>query len=303
MINHKSWVRILFLLLYAAHASGVSLVYNMRIAAPATARQELYAKLGVTLPSIIAMTYVYQSRKLKNGADQTVNAGLVDYIYSFKDFYVRIDSAVGRAHEESSIRNSTHTQMDDILFSAGYRHTATPKLNLAYSFLLGVPTHKDHGFEYFQFGTGHCTAGGQIDGIFSLAEQGASSILMALRFLHFFKSQAIVPLPTQRICVDFNLGNLFDIFFAYHKKIKTHHFEVGYNPSFAFSVNTKPALPEALPTFGIRNTCYAAYRYIFIVKRHPMGISLGVSYGADAAPKDVGLQRVISCWGAYGINF
>lgn len=296
-------IRIFFLLSYASQLCCVSIVYNMRIAAPPTARQELYTKLGVTLPSIIVMSYVHQSRTTKKGAEQKVNAGLADYIYSFKDFYVRVDAAVGQTHEESATRRTKHTQVDDILLYAGYRQTATPKLNIAYSFLLGIPTHKDHGFEYFQFGTGHVAAGAQTDGVYTFGKHGAHSMIMALRFLHFFKSETIVPLPTQRICVDFNLGNIFDIFIAYHKKIKTHHFEVGYNPSFAFSVSAKPSLGEALPSYGIRNAYYAAYRYLFIVKKHPMGFSAGVSYSSDAAPKDVGLKRVISCWGVYGINF
>ena len=147
MINHK--VRIFFLLLYAADLCGITIVYNMRIAAPASARQELYAKLGATLHSIIAGTYVHQERTMKNGDEQNVNAGLVDYTYSFENFYVRLDAAIGRVHEDIQLGGSTtHTQVDDILFSTGYRHTATPKLNLAYSFLASVPTHKDHGFEW-----------------------------------------------------------------------------------------------------------------------------------------------------------
>lgn len=282
---------------------GVTIVYNMRIASPPTARQELYEKLGTHLPSILAMTYVHQSRKLKTGQDQLVDAGLVDYVYSWRNLYVRVDAAVGRVHEQSVPRSTTHTQMDDILVSTGYRHTATDRLNLAYSFLFSIPTHKDHGFEYFQFGTGHCSVGGQIDGIYSFGEQKTDALLLALRMLHFFKASARVPLPTTPICVGFDLGNVCDVFIAYQKRIKKHIFELGYNPSFAFSVSTNPELPERIPSFGIRNNGYAAYRYIFLTKKHPMGFSLGVSYGADAVPKNVGIKRVVSCWGAYGINF
>ena len=47
----------------------------MRIAAPQTARKELYAKLGRSLPSILAVAYVNQKRKARSGNDQLVNAG------------------------------------------------------------------------------------------------------------------------------------------------------------------------------------------------------------------------------------
>lgn len=302
MINHK--VRIFFLLWYVTDLCGITIVYNMRIASPATARQELYAKLGTTLPSIIAGTYVHQQRTMKNGDEQNVNAGLVDYIYSFESFYVRLDAAVGRVHEAIQLGGSTtHTQMDDLLFSAGYRHTATPKLNLAYSFLAGVPTHKDHSFEYLQFGTGHCSVGGQIDGVYSFGEHGTNSLLMALRCFHFFKATAIVPLPTNRICVDFDLGNVFDVFIAYQKKVNKHFFELGYNPSFAFSVSTKPSLGDTLPSSGIRNTWYAAYRYVFLTKKHPMGVLCGASYGFDSGSDIIGVKHGFSLWAGYGINF
>lgn len=284
---------------------AVTIVYNMRIAAPATARKELYTKLGKSLPSVLAMTYVNQTRKTRGGNDQMINAGLADYVYSFKHFYVRLDAAVGRVHEDLQAGGSTtHTEVDDLLFSTGYRHEAFPTLNLAYSFLLGIPTHNDHSFEYFQFGTGHWATGAQMDGIYTFRDGRNDSLLMALRYLHFFKAKTLVSLPTHPFCVDLALGNVIDIFVAYHKKFKKqHHLEFGYNPSFAFGVKASPSLGDALPSSGIRNTWYTAYRYIFIVKQYPMGVSLGVSYGFDNGSQLISLKRVVSAWGAYGINF
>ncbi len=291
--------------LFAQDLCGATIVYNLRIAAPTTARQEAYAKQGAKLPSILAGTYVYQRRTLNSGNQQNINAGLVDYIYSFEHFYVRIDSAIGHTREAIQLGGltSSHTQMDDILLSAGYRHKATPQLNLAYSLLAGIPTHKDHAFEYLQFGTGHCSIGGQVDGAYSFGEQNTNALLMALRCFHFFEATSIVPLPTHRICVDFDLGNVFDIFVSYQKKINAHFFEFGYNPSFAFSVSTEPSLGELLPSSGIRNTWYAAYRYIFLTKKHPMGILCGASYGFDSGSALIGIKNGFSLWAGYGINF
>ncbi|MBS1986373.1 hypothetical protein JST99_00360 [Candidatus Dependentiae bacterium] len=284
---------------------GATIVYNLRIAAPTTARQELYAKQGLKLPSILAGTYVHQRRTLNSGNRHTINAGLVDYMYSFEHFYVRLDAAVGHVQAAMQFADITtaRTQMDDILLSAGYRHKATPQLNLAYSLLAGIPTHKDHGFEYLQFGTGHCALGGQVDGAYSFGEHRSNALLMALRCFHFFEATTIVPLPTHRICVDFDLGNIFDIFVSYQKKVNAHFFEIGYNPSFAFSVSTQPSLGDLLPSSGIRNTWYAAYRYIFLTKKHPMGVLCGASYGFDSGSALVGIKNGFSLWAGYGINF
>lgn len=290
--------------LHHHYSFAVTIVYNMKIAAPAIARKELYEKLGKTLSSILAMTYVRQTRTNRGCNEQTLDCGFADYVYSLKNFYARVDAAVGRVHEDLHVGGSTtHTQVDDLLFSTGYRHEALPALNLAYSFLLGVPTHKDRGFEFFQFGTGHWAVGAQIDGIYTYGEAHNNSILMALRYLYFFKAKTLVPLPTHPLCVDLALGNVVDLFIAYHKQFKGHHVELGYNPSCVFNVKTSPSLGDLLPSSGVRNTWYTAYRYIFVAKNHPMGVLCGVSYGFDSGSNPITLKRVVTFWGAYGINF
>lgn len=300
-------IRILYCLWAAMgnhYLHGVSIVYNMRIVAPPTYRQELYKKLGVTLPSIAAMIYLNQQRTVKNGNKQSVNAGLAEYLYTKNAFYFRFDTAIGHVHEDIKIGGSTsHTQPDDLLFAAGYQQSVKPTFNMTYSFLVGMPTHKDRNFQYFQFGTGHWALGGQIDTIYVWGDQPTNALLTAVRLLHFYPAQTKIPTTTEPLCVDFHLGNLFDMFIAYHKKLNNHHVEFGYNPSFALSVSTSPALPTPVPSHGIRNNWYGTYRYLFVTKHHPMGFLVGLSYGSDIIPKVVGLKRVVTCWGAYGINF
>ncbi len=280
-----------------------SAVYNMRIATVTSERAHMYERLGIKLPSILVGTFLHQSRKRKPDFNQTIDGPLFNYIYSFDDFYVRLDAACARVHETGPQTCTTHTQMDDLLFSAGYRHTINKKLHNAYSFLFGVPTHKYHGLEYFQFGTGHCGAGVQLDGIYAFDTHERSSFLAAVRFIHFFNAKAIVPLVTKRICVDLSIGNLVDILLAYHRKWARHHVEIGYNPEFVYKVGSCPPLEPALPSRGIRSTWYSTYRYIFVIKKHPMGAGVGVSYGFDHLPKHVGLKRIIAVWGSYGVNF
>lgn len=284
----------------------ITTVYNLRIAAPASARQEIYTKVGKTLDSIFLGTYVHQSRKVRNGNAQLLDAGLFDYIYSFKNWYLRCDAAVGRVHENIKLteRETTHTQTDDILFSGGYRQTHD-RLNMAYSALFGFPTHKDHSFEYFQLGTGHVALGVQVDGIYTFGCDRSHNVIMAARFLHFFEANTLLPVPTQApLCIKLGLGNVVDLFLAYHKSIqKKHHFEIGYNPSCAFGVTTKPSLGDAIPTSGVRNTWYTMYRYIFIAKKHPMGFAVGTSYGFDSGNHPLSMKHVASFWAAYGINF
>lgn len=296
------------LLLYAHQdLYPITTVYNLRIAAPASARQEIYEKLGQTLHSILLGTYVHQSRTVRNGNAQALDAGLFDYTYSFKEWYVRCDSAIGRVHERIKLteKETTHTQADDVLFSGGYRQTLHERLNVAYSALLGIPTHKDHGFEYFQFGTGHTAIGIQIDGIYTFGRSPSHSLIMAARFLHFFTANAQLPVPTlSPLCIRLGLGNVVDLFLAYHKALKKkHHLEIGYNPSCVFGVTTKPSLGDAVSTSGVRNTWYGAYRYIFVAKKHPMGCSIGISYGFDSGSHPISMKNVTSCWAAYGINF
>ena len=229
---------------------------------------------------------------------------LAEYIYATDHFYLRFDAALGRVHENIQTGGSTtHTQLDDLLCSTGYRHEATPSLNLAYSFLLGIPTHKDRSFQFFQFGTGHWGTGAQIDGIYTFGYARDNSLLMALRCIHFFKAKTFVPLPTDPLFVDLALGNVLDIFLAYQKRINKHLLEIGYNPSVAFGVKTTPSLGDLVPSSGIRNTLYTAYRYIFIAKEHPMGISLGISYGFDSGNNPITLKRIVTAWAIYGINF
>lgn len=300
----RSFLLIVILVHYSSDIVGISIVYNIRIASTTEERKERYESVS-TKPSILIGTYVNQTRRRYNAIDEMVNGGLLSYNYSFKPFFISLDGAFGNVvGEDLSLAKSNHTQADDLLFTTGYRHKVGSHLNLAYSFLFGIPTHKDYGLEYFQLGTGHVGSGVQLDGIYSLDAIKHSSIATAFRFVHFFDAMAPVTINEVKTRVNLNVGDFVDVLIAYRKKWRNHHtIECGYNPEFAFNIRACPTLP-ILPSNVIRSSFYATYRYIFLAhNNHPMGIALGFSYGFDNTPKDIGLKRILSTWFSYGINF
>jgi len=283
---------------------GISIVYNPRIATVTTGRQRIYERLGVYLPSIAVGTLVNQKRIQRPDIPEELRGGLVSYIYSFQSFYVRVDSAVGSVAEKIADCWLSHTQVDDVLFSTGYRHTIGPKLNIAYSALIGIPVHKDYGLEFFQLGTGHVGAGLQVDTIYAFSSEETQMLAAMARFVHFFSTTAPVVIAEKKTCVDLSIGNIVDILIAYsHRFRKRHYVELGYNPEFAFDIASCPSLGSALPSMGIRSTWFADYKFIFVPHKHPMGILLGLSYGFDHRPTTIGLKRIVTWWASWGINF
>lgn len=287
---------------------AVTEVYNLRISTLTSERIDLDATVGANenLPSIFTTKLVTRIRKTRIGNEQLLGATMNSLIYTYKKFYARVDTGWGYVRErdaDPTVATTRHTQPDDILFSIGYRHLVKPHVHLTYSTLVGVPTHKDHSFEFFQFGTGHYAVGGQID---SIVKQEPSAWITALRCVHFFKAKAPFPTATTCIPLDFSLGNLVDIIIAYYRKIHNKHsLEIGYNPTFAFSLHSCPPLSfNDLPTYGIRNAWYSIYRYSFVRGKYPMGIGLNVSYGFDIAPKlDSSIRRNMSFWISYNVKF
>lgn len=300
-INHVL-ICIVALLHVSLHA--LTEVYNLRITTLTAERLDLDDNFGTHLPALFTSKLITRIRETRIGNNQLLAANMNSIIYSYKKLYARVDTCWGYVRERSVDITTQNTQSDDILFSTGCRHTVNPHVHVTYSALLGIPTHKDYAFEFFQLGTGHYAIGGQIDSIF---KQDNHSWVTAVRCVHFFKAQAKFP-TEESTCMplDFSLGNFVDIIIAYYRKIhRNHSFEIGYNPTFAFSIHACPPLScHDLPSYGIRNSWYSIYRYSFVTCQHPMAIGLSASYGFDIAPRiDGAIGRNMSCWISYNINF
>lgn len=281
---------------------GVTEVYNLRISTITSEQIELTEPSGVKNPPEIFSTKLVTRIRKDKLTNQLLVANMNNFIYSYGDFYARADGGFGYVREKSIVATTKHTQLDDLLLSVGYRHMINQRVHLTYTVLGGIPTHKDNGLQFFQFGTGHYSIGGQIDALFKYETH---HWITALRCVHFFKARATVPLATACISVDFSLGNLTDMILAFYKKIhKDHSLEIGYNPTFLTNVSTSPPLNPVLPSYGIRNSWYSIYRYNFVKDAYPMTIGLSASYGLDIAPKiDRASKRNMSFWISYTIKF
>lgn len=285
----------------------VSEVYNLRVSTITSEQLMLGATFEKkTPPGNLTTKAIARYREDKQGNEQWLVANLTSLIYAYKNCYARVDGSFGYIREKAADALHTikrHTQTDDLLFSVGYKHAIHKRLDVTYTLLAGIPTHKDTGFQFYQYGTGHYGIGGQMSGI--LKNGGGHAWIGAARCVHFFNAPAQVPLTASCIEVDSALGNLVDLLLAFYKNfLKDHSIELGYNPTFITNLYTKPVLDPILPSSTIRNSWYSIYRYSFFKCGHPMGIGLSASYGFDITPKiDVIAKRNISCWLSYTIKF
>lgn len=290
--------------LFYTNSWCVTEIYNMRVSTVASARIELNEKVGATnIPGIFISKVLARIRTNKRGDDQLLIADICNLIYSYKNLYARVDGAFGYVRERLRFATTRHTQTDDVLLSAGYIHDISPRTSLTYTLVGGIPTHKDNSLQFFQFGTGHYAIGGQIDGIF---KNNSYSWITALRAVHFFESNAQVSRQDVGLAsVELGLGNLTDIILSWFKTINNNHsIEIGCNPTFLTNVSTKPTLSPALPSYGIRSSWYATYRYALATGKHPMALGVSASYGLDIAPSiDLASNRNLSFWVSYMIKF
>jgi hypothetical protein len=279
---------------------GVTEVYNLRVSNITSARIELDARSGQKKepPTIFTSKIATRLRRGQQGVNDLLIADISNIIYSYKNWYVRADGAFGYVRKNSPDNPpAKHTQTDDILLWAGYRHMINKQLHLAYTALCGIPTHKDYRFEFFQFGTGHYGLGGQLD---MILKYDPTAWLAAVRYVHFFNAKSTVIGPPCQSVV-FSLGNRVDMIVAYYRLLRTDHsLEIGYNPTFNFSRHTNPPLDPVVHSYSISNSWYSIYRYAFTKREHPMSLGLSASYGFDIVGSTT---RNIAWWISYSIKF
>jgi len=267
-------------------------------------------KLISQLPWYITATVWNGTGKRLSTDNQSLSSayysGMVNFIYSFQDFYVRLDTAVGNTAEDDVGGGRTaYTQWDDLLLSAGYQYRVSERCNTIYSALLGIPLHKDYGLVFIQeFGTGHAAAGLQGDIFYTFGE---NALIGCIRFVHTFSTTAPVTIAGVNASVDFDLGSWFDFILSYKRTFKEKHMlEIAYNPTPVFGIRACPSLGDTIPSYVVRNSWYTDYTYT-ITRHHPMSINVSFLYAFDHAPNNdishSALQRVLSYSLTWSINF
>jgi hypothetical protein len=280
---------------------STSTVYNLRIAE--TTKHYRFDKHYI-YPDIVANTTVGTFRKRRDGTRETLASNLTTFIYSAKTFYVRADFAWARIQQKKAGSTFTKVQTDDLLFSGGFTISPVERLVITFSGLLGIPTHKDLSLENFQFGYAHVGTGAQVDSALNYSRNKRHSIRAAVRLVHFYPRKAPFTINNQVKKVDFNLGNLFDLFVAHHSTWGEHRFEAGYNSTVLWGTRAHPHFPSVVKDIPyIRSTFYSTYKYGFSLCNLPSSLTIGLSEGFDYKPKKTGYKNITTLWLTWDINF
>jgi hypothetical protein len=279
---------------------SISTVYNLRIAETS---KHLDVASRLPQPSLATGTLFGTFREKYNGTKHYCGGGLFTYVYSPESFFLRVDAAVGRVILHDQGVRFRRTQTDDLLFSAGYSPTLSDKMRITFSGLLGLPTHNDTSLEFVQFGYGHYGLGAQIDGSFMYSSSKDHTLRGAARLIHFFPRMVPVQ-TTSSERFKYDLGNLADLFIAFHSKIKQHRVEVGYNASIFFGAHITPNFDDVVKkTNYIRHSFFGMYKYYFLINKTTSTVAMALSGGFEPTPKVYGNKRLITVWASWGVNF
>lgn len=288
--------------LIASHMYGsISTVYNLRIA-------ETTKRIGIEpvfeQPSLGTVTMFGTFRKKYNGDKHRSIGGLCTLVYAPESFFLRLDAAVGRVASNDQGVFFSRTQVDDLLFSAGYSPSLSEKMRLTFSGFLGLPTHKDTSLAFVQFGYGHYGLGAQIDGSFIYSHNKDHTLRSAIRCIHFFPRRVCAQVDRGIESFKYGLGDLIDLFIAFHNKINKHNIELGYNGSFFINASIYPNLESALQKANYtRHSFFGMYKYHFLINTTTNMLATALSYGFEPTPKIYGNKRLITVWASWSVNF
>jgi hypothetical protein len=292
--------------LFVLTLNPVSFVYNLKLA-ETTRRQASALTNQYRRPSIGAVTFIDQERKKYSGVHQRIDGTLWTLLCASKGVYIRADFAFAHVHDQGILSTSCSKslQTDDILFTGGISRKIGKKIKMTLSGLFGIPTQKTiTDLTSLQFGTFHLGIGGQLDGAFRYSKSGRHVIMAAGRFIHFIPRLFEVCLRGHSRHFEFGIGNLVDVFIAHNSSWIKHAFEFGYNATFDFNACITPSAPDVIDdTTFIRSSIFATYQYRFLIRHVPSAVVFGVSYGRDHRSKIFGLQRIITAWATWGVNF
>ena len=287
---------LLNLLLYS-QIKAVSIVYNFRIS---QITKQPISEAANDFKNTLTTLIFDQYQKKCSGVRQNYAGNLGTYVHTFAPFYVRTDLAFAHIKQtNSATANFSGTQMDDILFSAGYNHVISKRSLFTISGLFGIPTHPIYSLQEPNFGYSQIGIGAQLDG--SYASTHNYTYLYGARYIRFLPRHAQD--NTEQI---YNLitGNLCDLLIAGKKNWGKHGLEIGYTARFAFGAKITPTFGDFVQTSDyIRSNIYAVYKYKYPLKNTWNRFLLNFGYGRDHHPKINGNKYIFLCWTSWSINF
>ena len=277
-----------------------SFVYNLRIAE--TTKRAAFEQHHKD-PTLATATIVGQFRKKYNGSHQVFDGGMGTLVYAPASYYCALILRLPTLVVPLMMYLLRVLKQMTCFFLAGSLDAASDQIKLTLSGLFGIPIHADTSLNHVQFGYGHFGLGVQGDGSFMLSEKSLThSIRSALRLIHFFpRSVHIIDQPDP---FNFNVGNLFDFYIAYHNNEHHYRFEIGYDLTILFDASLHPAFDDILKqTKYIRNSFYGSYKYRLHFYGYTSALTAALSYGFDSRPKEFGFRRIVTIWGSWEINF
>ncbi len=296
-MNHTiyAWI-LIFIALFCANVSAISIVYNLRIAQ--ITKQPLSNDKRDTYETVMLLFDQYQ--KKYNGIRQNFIGGLGTFIYNFKSCYFRVDAAASHIHQEGGGATPfSGTETDDILFTGGYNFKMNDRALLTLSGLFGIPTHKILSLQHVSFGYGEVGAGAQIDGSYALNH--TTALLYAARYIHFLPRTAQDNLG---INYRFTIGNLGDLLVACKNSWTKHGLEGGYTARANFGAHIYPHLDDTVAKTNYqRSSFYLVYKYNFLIHNLSSRLLFNIAYGFDHKPKIFGNKHILTLWTAWKISF
>lgn len=286
-----------------------SIVYNMRISI--ITRQLINSDGSNTTsdhhPHILIETPFGQNRHYNEGTREADGGTMSSYMYYQPSHYFSADIAFARIASKTEDLTVARTQTDDFLLTGGYGHAIKERGRIAYSFLFGIPTHRDYILEVVQFGTGHFGFGPQLDLAYHFSCNNA--LCCALRCIYFIPRNAeqlnpclpSFPCDTYKI----RLGFFADLLASYMKTWhETNRCEIGYDATIAFGGSTSPFIPEFSDTETfIRHSFFGAYLKSFFINKTMSSIIIGLSSGFDSKPKIFRAIYHLTGWLSWSVAF
>lgn len=257
-------------------------------------------------PHILIETPFGQRRHYNQGTKEADGGTMSTYMYYQPSHYFSADIAFARIVSRNEKLTVARTQMDDFLLTGGYGHAIKERGRIAYSFLFGIPTHRDHVLEVVQFGTGHFGLGPQLDGAYHLSSNNI--LFAAARCIYFIprdaeqKNPCLPSYPCDNY--KFGLGFLADLLVSYMKTWhETNRCEVGYNATLGFGSSLSPCIAQLdLSESFVRHSFFGAYIKNFFIKKTMNSIIVGLSCGFDNKPKDFRAIYHLTAWMSWSVS-
>lgn len=289
---------LLAILLTHTTASGLSVVYNFRIAQ--ITRQPIGQQTDKRPYSLSPLIFDFFQKTKNFDIRENYVGGLTTFNYNFASkYYFRADLAVAHANQKTNnFQTVDITEPDDLLFTLGRNIRAAKKSKVTISGLFGIPTHPVYTLQRVGVGPGQVGIGTQLDGLYKFNKH--VDLLCGGRYNYFIPRTSYDSLGNS---YKFTIGSIADILVALQSSNPLRHgIEGGYDARWGFGPRAYPTIAKIGLLNYMRHNFYLVYKYTLLTERVAHRLLLNISYGFDAKPKLYGYNAVM-IWGSWGIAF